>query len=64
MHLELFFKTGYVCKIPMGLGMEKVLIQFAVKIMCDDSTGFDEMDNYFATEANKMINIVYDLDDD
>ena len=31
-------------------------------MLCDDSTGFDEMDNYFATEADIMLDIVYDLD--
>ena len=31
---------------------------FAVPILCHDSTGCDEMGDYFATEADTMINIV------
>ena len=41
--------------------MEQTLTQFAVKILCDYSTGSDEVDNYFAAEADIMIDIVYDL---
>ena len=44
--------------------MKQAPTQFAVKIICDDSTGFDEVDNYFATEADMMIKIVYDFDED
>ena len=33
------------------------MVQFAV-------TGFGEVDKYFATEADRIINIVYDLDED
>ena len=44
--------------------MEQALTQFVVKILCDDSYGFDEVGNYFATEADTMIDIVYYLDDD
>ena len=29
----------------------------AVIIVCDDSTGCDEMDDYFATEADAMLDI-------
>ena len=32
--------------------MEQDLAQLAVIILCDDSTGCDEVDDYFATEAN------------
>ena len=39
--------------------MEKALAHFADKILCDNSTGFDEVDNYFTTEADIMIGIVY-----
>ena len=35
--------------------MEQDFTQFAVKILNDDSTGCDDVDNYFATEADKMI---------
>ena len=62
MQLELFFKIEYVCEIPKGLRMEQDLAQFAVKIMCDDSTGCDEVDNHFATEANTSIDILYEYD--
>ena len=46
--------------------VEQDLTKFAVKILCDDSTGFDEMDNCFATEADIIIDIIYDyyLDED
>ena len=58
--LESFFKIGYVCIIPKG--MEQYHTQFADLILCDDSTGCDEMGNYFATEAYTMINIVCEVD--
>ena len=46
--------------------MEQDLTQLAVKILCDDSTGCGEVDNYFATAVGTMIYIVYedDLDED
>ena len=46
--------------------MEQDLTQFTVKILCDDSTGCDEIDNYFAIEEDTMIGILYeyDLDED
>ena len=33
-------------------------------MLCDESTGFDEVDTHFAREANTMIDIVYDFDKD
>ena len=54
MQLELFFKVGYVCIIPKGVDCT----QFAVLILCHDSTGCDEMGDYFAIEADTMIDIV------
>ena len=57
MQLELFFKVGYVCTIPKG-GEEQGCTQFAVLIQCHDSTGCDEMGDYFAIEADTMIDIV------
>ena len=42
--------------------MEQGLTQFAVLILCDDSTGCDAMGDYFATEANTMIDIVCEFD--
>ena len=32
--------------------------QFAVLIQCHDSTGYDEISDYFAIEADIMIDIV------
>ena len=51
MQLELFFKIGYVCKIWKGIGVKQDLTQFAIKILCGDSTGCGEVDNYLAIEA-------------
>ena len=39
-------------------GEEQDCTQFAVLILCHDSTGFDEMGDYFAIEADTMIDIV------
>ena len=57
MQLELFFKVGYVCNSQRG-GEEQDCTQFAVLIQCHDSTGCDEMGDYFAIEADTMIDIV------
>ena len=38
--------------------MEHSLTQLAVIILCDDSFGCDDVDDYFATEADTMIDIV------
>ena len=57
MQLELFFKVGYVCTIQRG-GEEQDCTQFAVLLHCHDSTGCDEMGDYFAIEADTMIDIV------
>ena len=38
--------------------MEEDCTQFAVPILCHDSTGCGEMGDYFATEADIMIDIV------
>ena len=52
-------------KMLKGLRMEQDLTQLAAKY---DSTGYDEVDNYFATGADTLINnyFVYehDLDED
>ena len=62
MLLELFFKVGYVCTIPKGVERNRIVrqdcTQFAVLIQCHDSTGCDEMGDYFAIEADTMIDIV------
>ena len=39
-------------------GEEQDCTNFAVLILCHDSTGCDEMDDYFAIEADTMIDIV------
>ena len=57
MQIELFFNVGYVCTIPKGVE-EQDCTQFAVLILCHDSTGCDEMGDYFAIEADTMIDIV------
>ena len=38
--------------------MEQDFTQFAVLILWHDSTGCDEIGDYFATEADTMIDIV------
>ena len=38
--------------------MDKGCTQFAVLIQCHDSTGCDEMGDFFAIEADTMIDIV------
>ena len=40
-------------KFPNG-GVEQDLTQFAVLILCDDSTDCDEMGDYFATKADTL----------
>ena len=42
--------------------MDQDHTQPAVIIVCYDSTGCDEMDDYFATEADAMIDIVCEID--
>ena len=42
--------------------MDQDLSQFAVLELGDDSTGCNEMDDYFATEADTMIDIVCKVD--
>ena len=39
-------------------GEEQDCTQFAVLILCHDSTGCDGMGDYFAIEADTMIDIV------
>ena len=38
--------------------MEQDCTQFEVLIQCHDTTGCDEIGDYFATEADTMIDIV------
>ena len=42
--------------------MEHTLTQFADIILCDDSTSFDEMGDYVATETDSTIYIVCEAD--
>ena len=58
MQLELFFKVEYVCPISQRGGEEQDCTQFAVLIQCHDSTGCDEMGDFFAIDAETMIDIV------
>ena len=41
--------------------MEQDFTKFAVLILCDDSTGCDAMGDYFATEADTIIDIVCEV---
>ena len=45
-------------QFPKGCQEEQDCTQFAVLILCHDSTGCDEMGDYFAIEADTMIDIV------
>ena len=59
MQLELFFKVGYVCTIPKGVEKNRTVLSLqSVLILCHASTGCDEMGDYFAIEANTIIDIV------
>ena len=59
MQLELFFKVRYACTISKGEERNRIVLdQFAVLILCHDSTDCDEMGDYFAIEADTMIDIV------
>ena len=47
------------CTISIGEERNRIVLdQFAVLILCRDSTGCDEMGDYFAIEADTMIDIV------
>ena len=39
--------------------VDQGLTQLAVMVLCDNSTGCHEVDDYFGTEADKMIDIAY-----
>ena len=41
---------------------QQELTQLAIKILCGDSTGCDEVVGYFATEADKTTDTVYEDD--
>ena len=58
MLLELFFKVGYISAHSPRGEVEQDCTQFAVLILCHDSTGCDEMGDYFEIEADTMIDIV------
>ena len=61
MHLEWLYRVQYVCRIPKLIGMEQALTQLEVKILFDDSTYYDDDD---ATEADTMLDAVYEVDAD
>ena len=61
MYLELLYKMLYLCRIPKGIEMEQALTQLEVNILFDDSTYYYDDD---ATEADKMMDVVYDVDSD
>ena len=42
-------------------GMEQDLSQFAILMLCDDSTSCDEMSYFYATEAETMMDIVCEV---
>ena len=42
--------------------MEQNHTEFTVLILCEDSTGCDEIGDYFAAEADTMIDIVCEVD--
>ena len=42
--------------------MEQHLTQFVVLMLCNNSTGCDEMGDNFVTEANTMIDVVCEVD--
>ena len=42
--------------------MEQDLTQFAYKILCNTSSSFDTVDNFFATEGDTMVSILYEYD--
>ena len=58
MQLELFFKVGYVCTIPKGMERNTIVLSLQSKYYALDSTGCNEMGDYFAIEADTMIDIV------
>ena len=58
MQLDFFFNVGYISAHSQRGGVEQDCTLFAVLILCHDSTGCDEMGDYFAIEADTMIDIV------
>ena len=44
-----------------GGGVEQDLTQLAVIMLCDGSTGCDDMNDYFETEAETMIDTVCEV---
>ena len=42
--------------------MEQDLTQFAVLTQCDDPTGCDKMGDYFAIDADTMIDVICEVD--
>ena len=46
--------------------MDQDLTQFSDKILCDNSSGCDEVDKYFAIEVDIIVAVLYEyvLDED
>ena len=55
MQLELFFKVGYVCTVPKGVERNRIVLSLQSKYYAMIR---DEMGDYFAIEADTMIDIV------
>ena len=51
-----------ICIISKRVRVGQDLTQLAVIILCGDSAGFDDVDDYFASEADKMIDVVNKVD--
>ena len=51
--------SAYFPREGAGFGEQDLTKLTIKKKRCDDSTGCDEVDSYFATDADKMIDIVY-----
>ena len=50
-------------QFPRGWEWNRTLLDLqSVVMLCGDSTGCDEVDDYFATEADTMVDIVCEVD--
>ena len=58
MQLELFFKVGYVCTIPKGVERNRIVLSLLSKYYAMILLVVMVMGDYFATEADTMIDIV------
>ena len=58
MQLELFFKVGYVCTIPKGVERNRIVFSLQSKYYGMILLVVMVMGDYFAIEADTMIDIV------